>query len=271
MITFVIFTYNEERRIERVIKNYQGYGRVLLADDGSTDRTLEIAKSLHCDVVLRPKNDFVFVENSIVMKAIYEAVKTEWIFLGYADEMIDKVSLDEISNLIKQDNHDIIKITRKNYFYGEFCHKSYQSANNRFFKVGAIDFDNNFIHGFGHPKSDKIYQLPERYFIHQFIDYTATSYLNSINKYTESELNFEYQSRKSIWHLLFRLAKNLLKNYFFEGGYKAGFAGLSLTELTIFYELVKNIKFYEQENNLTKLNIEKKNDIIRDNILNNLN
>ena len=34
-ITFVIFTYNEEKRIERVIKNLKDYGTVLIADNKS--------------------------------------------------------------------------------------------------------------------------------------------------------------------------------------------------------------------------------------------
>ncbi|OAQ38796.1 hypothetical protein A5893_12160 [Pedobacter psychrophilus] len=55
MITFVIFTYNEEDRIERVIKNLKNYGKVLLADNNSTDKTHEIAHKYDCEIFLRKK------------------------------------------------------------------------------------------------------------------------------------------------------------------------------------------------------------------------
>jgi glycosyltransferase involved in cell wall biosynthesis len=270
-ITFVIFTYNEERRIESVIKNYKSYGKVLLADGGSTDNTHNIAKSYNCEVFVRPQTNHAFVENAVVMDALYKVLDTEWIFLGYADELMSKDTLDEVARIVNSDKYDAINITRKNYFYGDYCNDAYKSANSRFFKVGAYDFTNNYIHGMGEPtiKKDKIYSLPHQYFIHHFIDGTVNSHITKLNKYTDSEMEspLKPQAKTSVISLLYILTKNLIKNYFFEKGYKTGFAALTLTELTIFYSLIRNIKAYEESNKITNVNIEEKNDLHRKRIL----
>jgi glycosyltransferase involved in cell wall biosynthesis len=262
-ITFVIFTYNEERRIESVITNYQKYGKVLLADGGSTDGTHDIARAHSCDIFIRPKTDHAFVENSVVMDALYDVLTTEWIFLGYADELMSKDTLEEVSTIVNNNNYDAISINRKNYFYGDYCNDAYKSANSRFFKVGAYDFTNNFIHGMGKPTitDDKIYLLPHKYFIHHFIDGTVDSHLSKLNRYTDSEMDspLKAKPKTSAFSLLFIITKNLLKNYFFERGYKAGFAALTLAELTIFYELIKNIKAYEVKEKISDTSIEDKN------------
>jgi glycosyltransferase involved in cell wall biosynthesis len=267
-ITFVIFTYNEENRIERIIRNVHGFGKILIADNKSTDRTHEIALSYGCEILIREK-DYSFLENQDLAKIIYEKVSTDWIFWLYADEMMSKDTLLEINSIIASDKYDMIEIYRKNYLYGEFCHDFYQSANQRIFKKWTNDFTNNPIHGMGKPTvpKEKIYKLPNKYFIHQFMNYTASSYIIKADRYTEIELEYHHTPKKSLWYFIFRLSKNLIKNYFLEKGYKMGFPALAITELSLTYELVKNIKIYEKANNITIPSIEERNDYYRDLIL----
>jgi glycosyltransferase involved in cell wall biosynthesis len=267
-ITFVIFTYNEEKRIERVIRNVYKFGRVLLADNKSTDRTLEIAAKYGCAILTR-ENNYVFLENQELASLIYNTVTTDWIFWMYADEMLEKATLEEINRIVALGKYDMIDVARKNYLYGDFTNELYISSNQRVFKKWTNDFTNNPIHGMGRPtvSADKIYKLPTKYFIHQFMDYTASNYLGKTDKYTEVELDYHNVPHKTVWYFILRLAKNLVKNYFFEGGYKLGFPGLAITELSLIYELVKNIKVYERANSITVPVIEGKNNIHRDAIL----
>jgi glycosyltransferase involved in cell wall biosynthesis len=271
MITFVIFTYNEESRIERVIKNFKNYGNILIADNKSTDRTLEIARAYGCDVLVREKH-YVFVENQEMVDMIYGKIDSEWIYWGFADEMLEKDTLNEIQRIITAGEHDIIDIDRKNYFYGQFCYDLYHARSHKIFKKGAIDFTDNVIHGMGKPvvSKDRIHVLPDKYFVHHFISNTVQSYLNVINTYTESELETFQKSSASFWYFIFNVLKAVIKNFYFNRGFKAGFSGLALTELMLFYALVKNIKHYEQNNKLTRKSIEDQNDYYRDKVLSSL-
>ena len=267
-ITFVIFTYNEESRIERVIRNFRGYGKILIADNKSTDRTVEIARSYGCEILVREKH-YVFVENQEMVDLIYDKVDTDWIYWGFADEMLEKETLIKIQDVMNEDKHAIINIDRKNYFYGKFCYDLYHARTNKIFKKSAIDFSSNIIHGMGTPTvaNDKIYNLPDKFFVHHFISNTAQSYINVINNYTESELDSDKQAKSSVLYLILCVIKVIMKNFYFKKGFKAGFSGLALTELMLFYSLIKNMKHYEKNNRLSRQNIEAQNDSYRDDIL----
>jgi glycosyltransferase involved in cell wall biosynthesis len=45
-ITFVLFAYNEEKRIEYPIRNFIKYGEVIVIDNFSTDKTKKVAEQL---------------------------------------------------------------------------------------------------------------------------------------------------------------------------------------------------------------------------------
>lgn len=271
-ITFVIFTFNEEKRIERVIKNFLPYGNILIADNQSTDKTQSIAKKYGCDILIRTK-DYEFVECQHMMEQLSESVTTDWIYWGFADEMLEKKTLEEITKTLDLGKYDIISIDRKNYFHGKFCYNAFASRTNKIFKKGAIDFTNNVIHGFGKAvvSKEKIYQLPDNLFVHHFISNTIESYLNTINRYTNSELKFSREDKGKFVNFILLPIRLFISNLIFKKGYKAGLAGWNLTLISIFYYIVTCMKFNEKKDNLSPIKIEALNNIIRDKILVNIN
>jgi glycosyltransferase involved in cell wall biosynthesis len=268
MITFVIFTYNEAERIERVIQNFQKFGKILLADNNSTDRTHEIAQKYGCKIFLR-KEDYVFVENQKLVDQLYEVIDTEWLYWGFADEMLEYETLLEISRVIKLDNCDIISMDRKNYFYGNFCYDLYHARTFKIFKKGAIDFIGNKIHNMGKATvaEDRILNLADKYFIHHFISNTSSSYLNVINRYTESEDRTNSKLNTSFIYFILLSIKIVVIDLFRSKFYRSGYSSLALTQLMIFYTLIKNMKFFEREKNLNNQTIEERNNIYRDRII----
>lgn len=272
MITFVVFTYNEEKRIERVIQNLQSYGKVLLADNNSTDGTLEIAQRYNCNVFFR-KEEYVYVENQKLVNQLYDVIDTEWIYWAFADEMLEIETLEEITKIVKANSHDIITMDRKNYFYGNFCHDLYHARTFKMFKKHAIDFTDNPIHSMGKAtvSKDRIYDLHERYFIHHFISNTASSYLNVINRYTESELESTSSFDTSFFKFIYTASKILVKDLFNSKIYKTGFSNIALSQLMLTYVFVKNMKLYEKFSNLNTENIESNNNKERDKILQRFN
>lgn len=251
LITFVVFTYNEEKRIENVIRNFIKFGKVLIADDGSSDRTLEIAKKYGCDIYIRENFGYGYVENQPLVNRLYELVDTEWIYWAFADEMLALDSIQQVMRIVKEDKYEIINIDRKNYFMGRFCYNMFHSRTNKCFKKGAIDFSNNEIHGFGKAvvTIDKIYILPDKYYVHHYISNNVSSYLNVINRYTEEENGRKFKS--SFVFLIFGillLFRFLIKHYLIGKGYKAGIVGVSLLFLMYIYYIVKLMKSVECHN-----------------------
>ena len=266
-ITFIIFTYNEESRIERVIKNLHGHGTILIADNKSTDNTIAIAKSYGCDIYIREKT-CVYVETSEMMAALKKEVTTDWIYWGFADEMLELKTLDKINELISQETIDVISIDRKNYYWGRFCHEAYASRTNKIFKVDAINFDNNKIHGFGKVSSDsiRVYELPSDFYVHHFISNNIERYLNTINRYTNIEAE-QTRMSTSIFSILGRSILSSIKQYVVKGAYKAGSAGIALVCIQTFYTIINALKMLELENSLVGGEIERLNNQKRDDIL----
>ncbi|WP_157687555.1 glycosyltransferase family protein [Pedobacter psychrophilus] len=159
---------------------------------------------------------------------------------------------------------------RKNYNDGLFAGNLFHSYNFKAFKKHALDFSNNRIHGMGKPtvSENRIYKMPQKYFIHHFSNYTVSSYVNTINRYTDMEIQNVYNSNFSLFKVLALFIKRIIKNYFFDKGYKMGRTGLYAVLMVTCYEWVKQIKIYENQNNLTRKTIEIQNDKIRDQILN---
>jgi len=265
-ITFVIFVWNEEARIERVLKNLTPYGQVLIVDNESTDGTLTIARKYGAEILINKNPGWVEDEDTVAK--VKATVKTDWIYWGFADEMIDGSTLDEIGIHIKSGKYDIINITRKNYFYGRFCHNAFADRMNRIFKKDAIDFSGNEIHGFGRVVvlSDRVKELPDSYYVHHFISNTAKSYLLTMDRYTDIEKPVVVSWRNFIKLPLAQI-KLIWLNYIVRHGYKAGVPGFMLCLHMTYYSWLKAMKSWEYGNDISRDCIEARNDHYRDCIL----
>lgn len=265
-ITFVIFTFNEEARIARVIRNFVHAGKVLVVDNHSTDGTEEIARTAGA-TVLKHKNPG-WVENDNTVSLIKATVDTPWIYWAFADEMIDQATVDVILAEIEVPGCSIVRIARKNYFYGVFCHDAFISSMNRVFRKDAIDFTGNEIHGFGRvtvPKKMITALDAKKHFVHHFISNTAKSYLGTIDRYTDIEP--KRSGSRPATRIILTALKTFIFNYFVRKGYKAGLPGLFLLYQMILYEAVLNMKRFEVSENLTAANIEERNDEVREGLL----
>jgi len=95
-LSVVIITYNEEANIGRTLQSVQplvadGKGEIIVVDSGSTDRTVEIAKSLGAKVFVEEWKGFAAQKNSAIDKA-----SGEWILSLDADEEVER----ELTTLI---------------------------------------------------------------------------------------------------------------------------------------------------------------------------
>jgi len=264
-ITFVIFTFNEEKRIHWAAQNFLPWGRVLIVDNYSEDRTVEIARSLGCDVLLNKNEGWVEEEKTVLR--VKAAVETEWIYWAFADEIADAATIQTILEGIASNRYSIINIARKNYYYGTFCYDAFSDRMNRIFKKDAIDFTGNTIHNFGVvtvPESRILFLDKKKYYVHHFNSYTAKKYLSTIDRYTDIEAGRMSKTEKtSMATILIRSLKILIGNYWIRGAYKAGLPGLFVVMEMIYYRWLVEMKLYEAQGSLHIARIEELNDSVR--------
>jgi glycosyltransferase involved in cell wall biosynthesis len=101
-LSVVIITFNEEANIGRTLESVQplvaeGKGEIIVVDSGSTDRTVEIAKSFGAKVFVEEWKGFAAQKNSAIEKAEWG-----WILSLDADECIDADMAELIRGLISR-------------------------------------------------------------------------------------------------------------------------------------------------------------------------
>lgn len=169
-LSLCIAAFNEEKNIHYPLDSaIDIVDEVVLVDGGSTDKTVEIAKSYGDKVrIIKSDNPLMFHKNK--QKAIDEA-KGEWILQLDADEELSKELKEEIVNLFKMQKakinlptngqNDNVKfkmekktefvaywIPRKNWFLTRFLEKGgqYPDYTIRLYKKGYARFPCKDVH-----------------------------------------------------------------------------------------------------------------------------
>lgn len=260
-ITFIIFTYNEEKRIEYPIRCFLPYGEVIISDDYSMDETVEIAKKLGAKVLKRKIHRAIFVENKEEVEFIFSHVKTDWVYWGFADTMISETCLDLYKKVSQDDRYKIIAQKLKTLLYNSHEYFNHLNITTRFFRRDSIDFSENTIHQMGkftsHVKPSEILYLPpiDEYSLYHFSTNTTESMISNMNKYSAdhaqstSKLSF---LRMILWSISF-----FLMAYFLNGGFRYGAEGFIVAVQYSLYPFIVYSKTYEKKYHLTSQSIEK--------------
>src|SRR5436853_1604520 len=94
----------------------EGRGEIIVVDSGSTDRTLEIARSYGAKIFSEPWKGFAAQKNSAMGKA-----SGDWVLQLDADEALEpELAREIISQLETRANFVGFWIPRKNYFLGRW-------------------------------------------------------------------------------------------------------------------------------------------------------
>ncbi len=88
-LSVVLITYNEEANLNRTLESVRslvrdGQGEIVVVDSGSTDRTIEIARSFGAKIFVEEWKGYAGQKNSAIDKAT-----GDWILSLDADEELD--------------------------------------------------------------------------------------------------------------------------------------------------------------------------------------
>ncbi len=260
-ITFIIFTCNEEKRIEYPIKCFLPYGEVIISDDSSKDNTVKIAKKLGAKIIKR-KTHLPFIENKEETEFIFNHVKTDWVFWGFVDELVPKTCLDLYKKISSESKYKIVIQKRKTMLYDSNSEFVPCDVSINFFRKDSLDFSNNTIHQMGkfssHVKSSEVLYLPpvDEYSVYHFSRYNTESVIRNFNIY--SSLHAQSTSGKFLGlKLIFIPIYTFLNTYFLLGAFKYGLRGLIVSVQFTIYSFLTLSKAYEKSEKITLDSIEK--------------
>ena len=104
-MTVIILTKNEETNIERCVRSVQGWvKRIVVVDSGSTDHTVEIARSLGAEVVNH--EPFVDYGRQFNWAIDNTGIRTTWVFRLDADEVVTLELRTELEGLLAKHHDD---------------------------------------------------------------------------------------------------------------------------------------------------------------------
>ena len=99
LITTIVLTYNEEKHIERCIKNAQKYAtEIFVVDSFSTDQTREIAERLGARVY---QHEFINYAAQFQWALNNLPIQSEWVWRQDADEYLSDELIEEIKRKLK--------------------------------------------------------------------------------------------------------------------------------------------------------------------------
>lgn len=130
-VTLCVLSLNEEAIMEEFLSYHRPYfDKILVADGGSEDRTVEIALDIADEVFFREFDGHY----SNQCNRLFEKVRTDWIFLLDCDEKMEKPVLENIPRMMDQEVYDCYSFPRKNFVDDEFQQYTFPDYQERMFR-----------------------------------------------------------------------------------------------------------------------------------------
>ena len=135
-LSVVVITYNEESNIGRLLESTRQADEHIVLDCGSTDRTLEIARTFGALTFTENWKGYSAQKNSAIEKA-----SGDWVLSLDADEAVEPELMEEIRRVIELDSPvSGYYMPRKNYFLGRWIRHGgfYPDRKLRLFRRGRF-------------------------------------------------------------------------------------------------------------------------------------
>jgi glycosyltransferase involved in cell wall biosynthesis len=256
ILSVVIITHNEEANIGRTLASVQplaadGTGKVeiIVVDSGSTDRTVEIAKSFGAKVFIEEWKGYAAQKNSAIDKA-----EGDWILSLDADEELgpglagEVMAIEEAPARGGTSSPIGFWIPRKNFFLGRWIKHGgfWPDPKMRLFRKGGAHFEKRLVHEDAKLKEGISGQLKHALVHHSYP--TLADYIDHMNRY--SSLGAEMAIAKgrpgfSIFNIVLRPLATFIYNYFFRLGFLDGREGVLLHLYHAVYVSWKYAKAWE--------------------------
>ena len=269
ILSVVIITHNEESNIGRTLASVQplvadGKGEIIVVDSGSTDRTVEIAKSFGAKVFIEEWKGYAAQKNSAIDKAA-----GDWILSLDADEEVEpklaadiqatlakwsevyeyarpkgyrprdvhsdfqiEHELDDVHSLDTDCYFDGFFVRRKNFFLGRWIKHGgfWPDRKLRLFRRGLGRIEERPVHETVKVDGEVAPEISCGALLHHSYP-TLADYIDHMNRY--SSLGAEMAVAKgqrgfSAFNIVLRPLATFIYNYFFRLGFLDGREGLLL-------------------------------------------
>ncbi len=251
-LSVIVITRNEEHDIRDCLESVKAIAsEIIIADSGSTDRTLDICKEFTDKIFFCEWKGYGPQKEFALAKA-----QGPWVLNIDADERLSPELLAEISQVLNENDGRAVEhpvngysMPFVNYFFGRELRfaSGWNERHIRLFRKYKATYGTAPIHE-GIRVEPPIHSLQGR-IIHTSYQ-NLSEYLSKCNRYTSliAEEKFKV-GKKFHWFHHLRLPYEFVVRYFFQLGFLDGTAGLVYTLLSSYYVWLKFLKLRELERN----------------------
>lgn len=239
-LTVVILTKNEEYNIADAVKSaFKVANKVVVVDSGSTDKTVELAKSNGAYVIYHDLNNDFAAQRNFADKC----VDTEWVLHLDADERIEEELVASIKTVLAENKSVMCELIRRNHAFGKIFKYGVLAPSDayRMYPVGKACWQ-DMVHEWA--VSDLPIITLKGYLTH-FVYVDFAQYLNKMNMYSSiSAMNNKAKGKKVsvVRDIVFRPIFAFFKMYILKGGFLDGWLGFVLSLNHANYTLNKYVK-----------------------------
>ncbi len=241
-LSIVVLTKNEEKRIAQCFDSVRWADEIIVVDDESTDRTIEIAKR-YTDRIFIKKMDIEGRHRNWA----YAQAKNTWVLSLDADEIVMPELKEEIEKVLAANpKENGFTIPRKNYI-GDFWVRYggwYPSPQLKLFRKDKFRYEEVAVHPrafmddpCGHLKQDIIH--------YSYIN--IEDFLHKLNNQTTREAQkwFEHNKPMRLPRFLWRTIDRFIRTYIGRRSFKDGFIGFIVALNAALYQFISYLKYRE--------------------------
>jgi len=219
---------------------------VLVADSGSTDGSMDIARALAARVIEREYRTYGDFQNWAIPQATHP-----WVLVLDSDERVTPELAAEIRRVLDDEpQHTGYSIPRRNHFLGHPIRFGPWMNDRclRLFRCDAVRYVGNTDHAHARLVSGTAGSLRNH-----LLHYTCTSYeqyLPKLQRYAATQARLWHQQgrRTNVRQMLFRGPFRFLQGYVGRLGFLDGVAGLQVCALIAYLSYLKHARLWELQN-----------------------
>ena len=258
--TVVLGVFNEEDRIEYVLRNFYKRAHIVVIDNFSTDNSIEIAKK-YTNEVYQYKNPGN--HNAEFYKFALSKVNTNYVYFALAAEIVPLAVLKAYDLVATgHSGFHAVACMRKSISSGVWTHRFWRKPRKeakikaRFAKKDSFDFSQHRIHAEWYvnlPNSEVLFlPMNDENVIWQFRDFdvTVTESKHSIYGEIEAKERFDNGERTNVFKIIILSLVEFLFSYFLAGGIKGKSIGFFTAVWRSQMRFNIQVRIWEYQNNM---------------------
>jgi glycosyltransferase involved in cell wall biosynthesis len=233
-VTVIIPALNEADQIAECVGRAAWADEVIVADGGSTDSTVSLARQLGARVLEGTGPTIAAQRNAAI-----SAARNHWILAVDADERISPELQREIARVLDSPGHSAYKIRRRNFYLGRELTRGHWGKD---WVTRLFTRDRRYIERRVH---ERLEAVPDPGYLDGCLDHIPyrdlSHQIDKMNRYARWGAEDMYQEgrRAGLWDLSGRPLARFLRSYFLQGSCWDGVSGVVASSLGAYTAFLK--------------------------------